>query len=131
MNRPYGLCFVISSRYVKRDRAAEDVCPYGLCFVISSRYVKRDRTAEDVCPYDLCLFRCLVVDIALRRDARPRPTGLCHVGAVVFYVLPFFGQPRERRNSIDKMARFRHDYLYKRGKGKTAETGVSAVIIFS
>ena len=47
------------------------------------------RTAEDVCPYDLCLFRCLVVDIALRRDARPRPTGLCRVSAVVFYVLPF------------------------------------------
>ena len=37
----------------------------------------------------LCLFRCLAVGVAFRRDARPRPTGLCHVGAVVFYVLPF------------------------------------------
>ena len=41
------------------------------------------RTAEDVCPYDLCLFCCLVVGIAFRRDARPRPTGLCDIEPII------------------------------------------------
>ena len=34
-------------------------------------------------PYGLCLFCCLAMGNAFRRDARPRPTGLCLYNAVM------------------------------------------------